>query len=90
MIAHHTYGGCPLRAGDMMGSGTISGTEVRERGSLLEMTEGGKQDFEIGQGKVRRFLEDGDSVVMRGYCEKDGVRVGFGECEGTILPAKAL
>ncbi|TQV97740.1 fumarylacetoacetase [Cordyceps javanica] len=90
MVAHHTFGGCNLRAGDMLGSGTISGTELRERGSLLEMTEGGKQDFEIGQGKVRRFLEDGDSVVMYGYCEKDGVRVGFGDCEGTILPAKAL
>ncbi|ATY64137.1 fumarylacetoacetase [Cordyceps militaris CM01] len=90
MVAHHTYGGCNLRAGDMLGSGTISGTELRERGSLLEMTEGGKQDFEIGQGKVRRFLEDGDSVVMYGYCEKEGIRVGFGDCEGTILPAKAL
>ncbi|KAK8145957.1 hypothetical protein G3M48_003780 [Beauveria asiatica] len=90
MVAHHTYGGCNLRAGDFLGSGTISGTGLKERGSLLEMTEGGKQDFEIGQGKVRRFLEDGDSVLMYGYCEKDGVRVGFGDCEGSILPAKAL
>ncbi len=89
MIAHHTVGGCPLRAGDMMGSGTISGTEIRERGSLLEMTEGGKQDLDIGNGKTRKFIEDGDSITMRGYCEKDGVRVGFGDCEGTILPAKS-
>ncbi|CEJ90959.1 Putative Fumarylacetoacetase [[Torrubiella] hemipterigena] len=87
MIAHHTLGGCPLRAGDMMGSGTISGTEIRQRGSLLEMTEGGKQDIEVGEGKVRRFIEDGDSVFMRGWCEKDGVRIGFGDCEGTIQPA---
>lgn len=87
MIAHHTLGGCPLRAGDMLGSGTISGTEIRQRGSLLEMTEGGKQDIEVGEGKVRRFIEDGDSVFMRGWCEKDGVRIGFGDCEGTIQPA---
>lgn len=87
MIAHHTLGGCPLNSGDMMGSGTISGTEANERGSLLEMSNGGKEDVDIGQGKTRRFLEDGDSVTMRGWCEKDGVRVGFGDCEGKILPA---
>lgn len=87
MIAHHTLGGCPLNSGDFLGSGTISGTDFKERGSLLEMTEGGKQDVDLGQGKVRRFIEDGDSVTMRGWCEKDGVRVGFGSCEGKILPA---
>ncbi|TFB07283.1 Fumarylacetoacetase [Trichoderma ghanense] len=87
MIAHHTVGGCPLRAGDLLGSGTISGTEPRERGSLLEMTEGGKADVQLEKGGVRRFIEDGDSVTMRGYCEKNGVRIGFGDCEGKILPA---
>ncbi|KAL7810008.1 Fumarylacetoacetase [Trichoderma aethiopicum] len=87
MIAHHTVGGCPLRAGDLLGSGTISGTEPRERGSLLEMTEGGKADVQLEKGGVRRFIEDGDSVNMRGYCEKNGVRIGFGDCEGKILPA---
>jgi len=86
MISHHTIGGCPLRAGDCMGSGTISGTEARERGSLLEMTEGGKSDIQLEKGGVRRFIEDGDSVMMRGYCEKDGLRIGFGDCEGRILP----
>ncbi|KAM0460754.1 hypothetical protein ACHAO4_001546 [Trichoderma viride] len=87
MIAHHTVGGCPMRAGDLLGSGTISGTEPRERGSLLEMTEGGKADVQLEKGGVRRFIEDGDSLNMRGYCEKDGVRIGFGDCEGKILPA---
>ncbi|KAL6890703.1 Fumarylacetoacetase [Trichoderma evansii] len=87
MITHHTVGGCPMRAGDLLGSGTISGTEARERGSLLEMTEGGKADVQLEKGGVRRFIEDGDSLNMRGYCEKDGVRIGFGDCEGKILPA---
>ncbi|KAK1248525.1 hypothetical protein MKX08_006745 [Trichoderma sp. CBMAI-0020] len=87
MITHHTVGGCPMRAGDLLGSGTISGTEPRERGSLLERTEGGKADVQLEKGGVRRFIEDGDSLNMRGYCEKDGVRIGFGDCEGKILPA---
>ncbi|KAH6605909.1 fumarylacetoacetase [Trichoderma cornu-damae] len=87
MITHHTVGGCPLRAGDLLGSGTISGTGPRERGSLLEMTEGGKVDVQLDKGGVRRFIEDGDSLNMRGYCEKDGMRIGFGDCEGRVLPA---
>ncbi|PNP37405.1 hypothetical protein TGAMA5MH_10704 [Trichoderma gamsii] len=87
MITHHTVGGCPMRAGDLLGSGTISGTEPGERGSLLERTEGGKADVQLEKGGVRRFIEDGDSLNMRGYCEKDGVRIGFGDCEGKILPA---
>lgn len=74
----------------MMGSGTISGVEAHERGSLLEMTEGGKQDITVSEGKTRRFLDDGDSIIMRGFCEKNGVRVGFGDCEGRIEPARAL
>ncbi|KAK5995229.1 Fumarylacetoacetase [Cladobotryum mycophilum] len=87
MVAHHTLGGCPMRAGDLLGSGTISGTESLERGSLLERTESGKVDVELEKGGVRRFIEDGDSVNIRGYCSKDGVRIGFGDCEGKILPA---
>ncbi|KOS19924.1 Fumarylacetoacetase [Escovopsis weberi] len=91
MLAHHTVGGCPMRPGDLLGSGTISGTEPHQRGCLLERTEGGKVDVELGQGVVRRFLEDGDSVSIRGHCEKEHegrvLRVGFGECVGKILPA---
>ena len=87
MIAHHTVTGCPLRPGDLLGSGTISGPEPRERGSLLEMTEGGKVDIQLEKGGVRRFIEDGDSLNLRGYCERNGVRIGFGDCEGKILPA---
>ena len=77
-----------MQTGDLLGSGTISGTERSERGSLIEMTGGGKEDITLKDGKTRRFLEDGDSVVLRGWCEKDGVRVGFGDCEGTIQPAR--
>lgn len=90
MIAHHTLGGCPMRTGDFFGSGTISGTESSERGSFIEMSEAGKVDIDISEGETRRFLEDGDSIVLRGVCEKDGRRIGFGECEGVILPARAI
>ncbi|PKS05042.1 hypothetical protein jhhlp_008408 [Lomentospora prolificans] len=85
MIAHHTIGGCPMRTGDLLGSGTISGPEKHQRGSLLEMSEGGKKDVAVGsEGVVRRFLEDGDTVVLRGFAENGSGRVGFGECAGTV------
>ncbi|KAI9151637.1 Fumarylacetoacetase [Paramyrothecium foliicola] len=87
MIAHHTLGGCPLQAGDLLGSGTISGAESNERGSLLEMTEGGKQDVHLQDGQTRKFLQDGDTLTLRGACEKDGRRIGFGTCEGTVEAA---
>ncbi|KAH7319686.1 hypothetical protein B0I35DRAFT_352458 [Stachybotrys elegans] len=91
MIAHHTLGGCPLQPGDMLGSGTISGTETDERGSLLEMTEGGKQDVKLtgggGTSRSMRFLQDGDSVTLMGRCEREGLRIGFGCCHGRLLAA---
>ncbi|KAI1387879.1 Fumarylacetoacetase [Hypoxylon trugodes] len=87
MIAHHSLGGCPLRTGDLLGSGTISGPSLREKGSLLEQSEGGKKDIMLYGMDVRRFLKDGDTVTIRGVCGKPGERVGFGECVGRILGA---
>ena len=84
MIAHHSLGGCPLRTGDLLGSGTISGVEPTERGSLLEMSEGGKKDILLHGMDVRRFLKDGDLVTLRGFCGKDSETVGFGPCTGRI------
>lgn len=76
-----------MNPGDMLGSGTISGLETSERGSLLEMNEGGKKDIMISGMNVRKFLKDGDNITMRGVCGKDGKKVGFGDCSGTILTA---
>jgi fumarylacetoacetase len=87
MIAHHTLGGCPLRTGDLLGSGTISGPGPRERGSLLEASEGGTRDIIVGAGQTRRFLKDGDTVTLRGFGGREGARVGFGECVGIIVAA---
>jgi fumarylacetoacetase len=88
MVTHHTSGGCDLNPGDFLGSGTISGTERDQLGSLLEVTAGGKENIDFPNGETRTFLEDGDEVVMRAWCEKDGaVRIGFGECRSIILPA---
>ncbi|KAL5606565.1 hypothetical protein BROUX41_002967 [Berkeleyomyces rouxiae] len=86
MIAHHTLGGCPLRTGDLLGSGTISGETEDSRGSLLELSEAGKKDIVLADGSRRRFLERGDAVTMRGVCVgADGARVGFGECFGQVI-----
>ncbi len=87
MIAHHSLGGCPMRTGDLVGSGTISGTGSGERGSLLEMSEGGTKDILLYGMDVRRFLKDGDTVNVRGHCGEHGQRVGFGDCAGTIRSA---
>ncbi|KAK7963913.1 hypothetical protein PG996_008398 [Apiospora saccharicola] len=87
MIAHHTLGGCNMRTGDMLGSGTISGTEPGERGSLLEMSEGGKKDVMLYGMDMRRFLKDGDTITLRGVCGGSDERVGFGECTGRIYSA---
>jgi fumarylacetoacetase len=87
MIAHHTVGGCPLRPGDLLGSGTISGPEPGEEGSLLEKSQGGKQDVPLYGMDVRRFLKDGDSITLRGFCGEEGSRVGFGDCTGRIFSA---
>lgn len=85
-LAHHTTSGCPMRIGDLLGSGTISGPERENRGSLLELSWGGKEPIEI-EGGVRSFIEDGDTLVLRGHAQGNGYRVGFGECAGTLLPA---
>lgn len=90
MVTHHAINGCNFRSGDMIGSGTQSGPAFEEAGSLLELTKGGKESLTLDNGEVRKFLEDGDKVIMRGWCEKDGfVRIGFGSVEATVLPAKA-
>jgi fumarylacetoacetase len=89
MIAHHTSNGCPIRTGDLIGSGTVSGPDKRNRGCLLEITSRGREPLELPAGETRRFLEDGDEVILRGWCEQPGFRrIGFGECRGVILPAR--
>jgi fumarylacetoacetase len=88
MLAHHASNGCNLQTGDLMATGTVSGREKSERGCLLEMTWRGKEPIELPNGEQRRFLEDGDEVIMKGYCEREGFRrIGFGECRGRILPS---
>ena len=76
-----------MNVGDLLGSGTISGPEKHQRGSLLEISWNGTESIELASGIVRTFLEDGDSLSLHGWCQGDGYRVGFGEVEGTILPA---
>jgi fumarylacetoacetase len=87
-LLHHASSGCAMNVGDLLGSGTISGPEKDQRGSLLEISWNGTEPVELAGGIKRSFLEDGDSLVMRGWCQGDGYRVGFGEVEGTILPAE--
>ena len=88
MLTHHASNGCNLNAGDLMATGTVSGREKHERGCLLELTWRGKEPIELPNGETRRFLEDGDEIIMKGYCEREGFRrIGFGECRGIILPA---
>jgi len=86
-LAHHTTSGCGMRVGDLLGSGTISGTEKESRGSLLELSWSGKEPVELPGGTTRSFLEDGDTLTLRGAAKGDGYRVGFGDCSGKILPA---
>ncbi|OXV05963.1 hypothetical protein Egran_06269 [Elaphomyces granulatus] len=87
MLAHHTITGCNVNPGDLLGSGTISGNVPGTEGSLLEQTNGGKRPIRLADGTERLFLEDGDEVVLRGMCGKEGGYVGFGDCVGVILPA---
>jgi fumarylacetoacetase len=87
-LVHHASSGCAMNVGDLLGSGTISGPEKDQRGSLLEISWNGTEPVELAPGVKRSFLEDGDSLVMRGWCQGDGYRVGFGEVEGTIVPAE--
>jgi fumarylacetoacetase len=86
-LVHHASSGCAMNIGDLLGSGTISGPEKHQRGSLLEISWNGTEPLELPGGIKRTFLEDGDSLSLRGWCQGEGYRVGFGEVEGTILPA---
>ncbi len=88
MLTHHASNGCNLQTGDLMATGTVSGEGKDERGCLLELTWRGKEPIELPNGEQRRFLEDGDEIIMKGYCEREGFkRIGFGECRGIILSA---
>jgi len=89
MLAHHASNGCDLRPGDLLGSGTISGPAPEARGCLLEITRGGAEPLVLPDGTKRTFLEDGDEVTLRGFCQHPGAaRIGFGDCRGTLLPAR--
>jgi fumarylacetoacetase len=88
LVSHHTCGGCNLRPGDIFGTGTISGPSEDTLGSLLELSAGGRRPVTLPSGETRRFLEDGDTVIMRAHCRRDGfATIGFGECRGMIEPA---
>jgi fumarylacetoacetase len=88
MLTHHASNGCNLQTGDLMATGTVSGKSKEERGCMLELTWRGKEPIELPSGEQRRFLEDGDEIIMKGFCEREGYRrIGFGECRGRILPA---
>jgi fumarylacetoacetase len=88
LVAHHTSNGCNLRAGDLLGSGTVSGGTKESRGCLLERTWRGTEPLQLPTGETRAFLEDGDEVILRGFCERGGrPRVGFGECTGRVVPS---
>nr|WP_315229842.1 fumarylacetoacetase [uncultured Albidiferax sp.] len=91
LVAHHTVNGCNLRAGDLFGTGTLSGPLPEQGGSLMELSAGGKRPIPLSNGETRTYLEDGDTVILRGYCVREGFRrIGFGECRGTVLPAPAV
>ncbi len=85
-LAHHTVNGCPVNSGDMMGSGTISGPTEDSYGSMLELTWRGEKPIKMKDGTERKFINDNDTVIMRGYCENDGTRIGFGEVKTELLP----
>ncbi len=85
-LAHHTINGCNVRAGDMMGSGTISGPTKNSYGSMLELTWGGKEPITLKDGTTRAFFNDGDNVILRGFCKNENSSIGFGKCTGKILP----
>jgi fumarylacetoacetase len=86
-LAHHTTSGCPMNPGDLLGSGTISGAEPHERGSMLELSWGGKDPIELDNGETRSFLEDDDQIVMSGAARSETLTIGFGTCVGRVLPA---
>lgn len=86
-LAHHTTSGCPMRSGDLLGSGTISGTERHQRGGFLELSWGGKEPLELTTGQSRSFLQDGDKLTLLGQVQDNGYVIGFGECSGVVFPA---
>uniref|UniRef100_A0AC34F0Y8 Fumarylacetoacetase n=1 Tax=Panagrolaimus sp. ES5 TaxID=591445 RepID=A0AC34F0Y8_9BILA len=86
-LAHHTVNGCNVRAGDLLGSGTVSGPNEGEYGSMLELSWKGSREVKLGPTQTRKFLQDQDEVNLVGYCEKDGKRIGFGPCKGKLVPA---
>jgi fumarylacetoacetase len=85
IVAHHSSNGCNLQPGDLIGTGTLSTQSAEGLGSLLEISQGGKQPAELPNGEVRSFLEDGDEVTLKAWCEGEGVRIGFGECVGRVV-----
>jgi len=87
-LAHHTVNGCNINVGDLMASGTISGPDPKEYGSMMELTWRGTKPILLKDGTERKFVNDNDTVTIKGYCEKDGIRVGFGECTAKLLPAR--
>ncbi len=89
-LAHHASSGCAMSAGDLLGSGTISGPEKSQRGSLLELTWGGKEPITLETGETRSFIEDGDTLTLTGAAKGDNYQIGFGACTGTIKPAVAF
>ncbi|MGB3948571.1 MAG: fumarylacetoacetase, partial [Bacteroidia bacterium] len=84
---HHTINGCNVAIGDLMASGTISGPTPESYGSMLELSWKGTKPLKLNDGTERKFINDNDTVILRGYCQKDCVRIGFGEAKGTVLPA---
>ena len=86
-LCHHAVCGCEMNAGDLLGSGTISGPTKDEYGSLLELSWAGREPFTLDTGETRTFIEDGDTLTLKGHAQGDGFRIGFGECSGKILPA---
>jgi fumarylacetoacetase len=90
LVAHHTATGCNLQPGDLLGTGTQSGPGPADGGSLLELSSGGRKPLSLPNGETRTFLQDGDTVILRGRCERPGARrIGFGDCAGTIEPANS-
>jgi fumarylacetoacetase len=90
MVTHHASNGCNLRPGDLLATGTVSGATPESVGSLLERTKRGAEPLTLPNGEERKFLEDGDEVILRGWCEREGYpRIGFGECRGVVVPPRA-
>ncbi|XP_071943242.1 fumarylacetoacetase-like [Antedon mediterranea] len=89
-LAHHSVTGCNIQPGDLLGSGTISGPDPTSLGCMLELSWKGTREVDLGNGVTRKFLKDNDEVILSGYCQGDGFKVGFGECSGKILPANPL